>query len=66
GSAAAKAGLTAGDTITSVDGKSIASAAALSSATKSHKPGDQVKLGYTDSTGKSHTVTVTLGQGPAD
>jgi S1-C subfamily serine protease len=66
GSAAAKAGLSEGDTVTAVDGTSIATATALSSALSSHKPGDQVRLNYTDSTGQSHTVTVTLGQGPAD
>ena len=66
GSAAAEAGLRAGDTITAVDGTSIGSASALSSALDSHKPGDQVRLRYTDSSGQSHTVTVTLGEGPAD
>ncbi|MGI8666879.1 MAG: trypsin-like peptidase domain-containing protein [Jatrophihabitans sp.] len=66
GSGAAKAGLSAGDTITSLDGKAIASATALSAATASHQPGDKVKIGYTDSSGSSHTVTVTLGGGPAD
>lgn len=66
GSGAAKAGLQAGDTITAVDGKAIASATALSAVTASHKPGDQVKVTYTDGSGASHPVTVTLGAGPAD
>ena len=66
GSGAAKGGLQAGDTITAVDGKAIASATALSAVTASHKPGDQVKVTYTDGSGASHTVTVTLGAGPAD
>ena len=66
GSAAAKAGLKAGDTITAVDGTAISSASGLSDALASHEPGDQVRLRYTDSSGQSHTVTVTLGAGPAD
>jgi S1-C subfamily serine protease len=66
GSAAAKAALGAGDTITAVDGKAVASATALSSIMATHNPGDQVKVSYTDASGQSHTVTLTLGQGPAD
>lgn len=66
GSAAAKAGLRAGDVITAVDGTAITSATGLSSVLDAHKPGDQVRLGYTDSAGQSRSVTVTLGAGPAD
>ncbi|HEX8080055.1 MAG TPA: trypsin-like peptidase domain-containing protein [Jatrophihabitans sp.] len=66
GSAAAKAGLRAGDSITAVDGTAITSASGLSSVLDAHEPGDQVRLGYTDSAGQSHSVTVTLGAGPAD
>ena len=66
GSAAAKAGLRAGDSITAVDGTAITSASGLSSVLDAHEPGDQVRLSYTDSAGQSHSVTVTLGAGPAD
>jgi S1-C subfamily serine protease len=66
GSAAAKAGLKAGDTITAVDGTTITSASGLSSVMTHHKPGDQLQLRYTDSGGQSHSITVTLGSGPAD
>lgn len=66
GTAADKAGLAAGDTITAVDGKTVSSPTALSTIMTSHRPGDQVKLSYTSSSGQSKTVTVTLGQGPAD
>ncbi len=66
GSGAANAGLAAGDVITSVDGTAVADASALSPLLDSHNPGDKVKIGYTDSSGASHSVTVTLGQGPAD
>ncbi len=66
GSGAAKAGLVAGDLITSVDGKQVSDATALSSLMETHNPGDKISVGYTDSSGASHTVTITLGQGPAD
>ena len=66
GYGAAKAGLVAGDTITSVDGKAVASSTALSSVMTTYDPGQQVRIGYVDANGASHTVTVTLGQGPAD
>ncbi len=66
GSAAAKAGLASGDTITAVDGKAVSSPTTLSTIMTSHRPGDQVQLSYTTSSGQSKTVTVTLGQGPAD
>ncbi len=66
GSAAAKAGLQAGDTVTAVDNTAISTASGLSSTLGQHKPGDQVRLRYTDSAGQSHSVTVTLGAGPAD
>ena len=46
---AAKAGLTAGDTITSLDGKSIASRSTLSSVILGLHPGDAATLGWTDS-----------------
>jgi S1-C subfamily serine protease len=66
GSAAAKAGLQAGDVITEVDGDRVTSASGLSSVMTDHKPGDQIRLRYTDAGGQSHSITVTLGAGPAD
>nr|WP_286346714.1 PDZ domain-containing protein [Frondihabitans sucicola] len=65
GSAAAKAGLVAGDTITAVGGTAVADSTALTDAIQSHKVGDSVTVTYTDAEGASHTVTVTLGSGPA-
>jgi S1-C subfamily serine protease len=64
GLAAANAGLAAGDTITSVGGTSVSTDTDLSAAIAAHKPGDQVSLSWTDTTGKSHSATVTLGEGP--
>ncbi|MBF4577323.1 trypsin-like peptidase domain-containing protein [Frondihabitans sp. VKM Ac-2883] len=65
GSAAAKAGLVAGDTITAIDSKAVTDADSLTSTIQSYNPGDSVKVTYTDANGASKTVTVTLGEGPA-
>ncbi len=62
---AAQAGLVAGDTITALGSATINTANDLSAAMLTHAPGDKVSLTYTDSSGASHTVTVTLVQGPA-
>jgi putative serine protease PepD len=63
GSPAQSAGLRQGDTITSIDGTSIASSSALSSIIDTHKPGDTVQL-KVDRNGSEKTVTVKLGQRP--
>ncbi len=64
GSPAAAAGLTAGDTITAVNGTAIDSASALTAALGAHAPGDSVSVTWTDASGASHTASVTLAQGP--
>jgi S1-C subfamily serine protease len=66
GSAAAQAGLTAGDQITSVAGHTVTSSSDIQSALASHHPGDRISLSWTDQSGQSHTATVTLTAGPAD
>ena len=67
GSAAAQAGLTQGDVITSVAGHTITTPTGVSSALAQHHPGDKVSIGWTDQTGQSHTATVQLGAGrPTD
>ena len=58
------AGIVAGDTITSVDGKTIDSASALTSAMAAHKPGDKVTVGWNDTSGQRHTANVTLTAAP--
>jgi S1-C subfamily serine protease len=63
---AAQAGLTAGDTITSVDGSAISSASDLSTVLAGHRPGQQVRLSWSDASGQTHSATITLGAGPAD
>jgi len=63
--AAAKAGLSAGDVVTRLGGRSIDSADALVAAVRSHRPGESVELTYLRD-GKSATATVTLtGDGGA-
>ncbi len=64
GSAAAKAGLAAGDTITAIDGAKVASNTALRAAIAPHHPGDTVSVSWTDTTGRAQTHDVTFGQGP--
>jgi S1-C subfamily serine protease len=53
-----------GDVITAVDGKAVDSMEALSAAVKAQKPGDKVELTVLRN-GKEITVTVTLGERPA-
>jgi len=65
GSAAAAAGLVAGDVVTTVDGSPVADADALTAAVRAHEAGDQVVVGWTDASGAARTATVTLGTGPA-
>jgi S1-C subfamily serine protease len=62
---AARVGLTAGDVITSIDGRIVTSAAALTDLLSAHHPGDRVRLHWVDPAGHGHDVTVTLASGPA-
>jgi S1-C subfamily serine protease len=65
GTPAATSGLTAGDTITAVDGTAVGSGDELSSVLGGHAPGDSVTITWTDTAGSSRTATVTLIAGPA-
>ncbi|WP_181439647.1 S1C family serine protease [Curtobacterium sp. MCBD17_032] len=65
GSGAAAAGLTAGDTVTSIDGTAVTSATQLTAAIGQHEVGDRVTVGYTTADGTATTATVTLTAGPA-
>jgi len=66
GGPADRAGIVAGDEITGVDGTGIANSTALHNALASTKPGQQVRLTWTDPSGASHSATVTLVAVPAD
>ena len=65
GSAAAGAGLTAGDQITSVAGHTVTSSTEIQSVLGNYRPGDKISISWTDQSGQSHTTTVTLSAGPA-
>lgn len=61
---ASKAGLRAGDMITSIGGTHVSSADEVRAAINEHKPGDRVAVTYTRN-GKNHTVSLTLASRPA-
>jgi len=65
GSPAADAGLQAGDTITAVDGSTVDTAESLSSALAKYDAGDRARITWVDTTGTTHSATVTLVAGPA-
>jgi S1-C subfamily serine protease len=65
GGPAAKAGLTTGDTITSLAGQGISSSSTLTDLILKYHPGDRVQVGWTDPSGKTHQATITLAPGPA-
>jgi S1-C subfamily serine protease len=64
GSPAESAGLSAGDVIVSLGGKTVDSANALSTAINSHHVGDRVPVTWVDQSGDRHTATVQLTTGP--
>jgi S1-C subfamily serine protease len=65
GTPAAGAGLTQGDVIVSVDGRSVSSPEQLQSALGQHHPGDSVTIGWQDQTGQTQSASVVLANGPA-
>lgn len=58
------AGIQTGDTLTSLDGKSIADSAALRLALVKFHPGDSVSVGWVDASGAQHNANVKLVVGP--
>jgi S1-C subfamily serine protease len=54
-----------GDVITSVAGRSIASAQDLRAYITTTSPGQKVAIAWTDTSGRRHRATVTLAEGPA-
>jgi S1-C subfamily serine protease len=65
GTPAANAGLTQGDVITSVAGQTVNSGTSIQQVLGGHHPGDKISIAWTDTSGQSHTATVTLANGPA-
>jgi S1-C subfamily serine protease len=66
GSPAQSAGIAAGEVITQLGGANVTSAQSLTTAMRSHRPGDSVQVTWVDTSGQRHTATVTLVTGPAD
>jgi S1-C subfamily serine protease len=64
GGKAADAGITAGDVIVALGGKTVDSPATLSSLLDQHHPGDKVSVTWIDQAQQQHTATVTLATGP--
>ena len=62
---AAKIGLGPGDTITSLNGRTIGSRSGLSTVMVALHPGDTVDVDWVDTAGQSHTASVQLTNGPA-
>jgi S1-C subfamily serine protease len=65
GTPAAAAGLVAGDVVTALNGKSVTSGTAIQDTLIALHPGDKVSMTWTDTSGQSHTATLTLATGPA-
>jgi S1-C subfamily serine protease len=65
GTPANRAGLLAGDVITSANGKAVSSASGLISITAGLRPGSAMSLKYVDASGAPQSATVALIQGPA-
>ncbi|CAI9401823.1 S1C family serine protease [Nocardioides sp. T2.26MG-1] len=64
GTAAAGAGVEAGDRIVALGGHPVGSLDALRAALATFEPGDRVVLRWTDTAGTSHRATITLGASP--
>jgi S1-C subfamily serine protease len=65
GTPAAQAGLTAGDVVTSVAGHTVSSSTSIQQVLEGYHPGDKITIDWTDTSGQSHSATVTLASGPA-
>ena len=63
---AASAGIRTGDVITSVDGRAVDGASTLRTVMASTRAGQSVPVGWTDTSGQSHSASIALGTAPAD
>lgn len=66
GSPARRAGLLAGDVISSIGGQPITSVSGLTAAMRQFHPHQTVEVGWVDPQGVQHVRTVSLATGPAD
>jgi S1-C subfamily serine protease len=60
GTPADTAGLTSGDVITSINGKSVGSADTLTTLMAAAHPGDRLAISYVDANGDTHSASATL------
>jgi S1-C subfamily serine protease len=65
GSPAASAGITEGDTITAIGGQSVTTPEDVAHTLVKYHPGNSISVTWTDTSGQSHTSTLTLVSGPA-
>jgi S1-C subfamily serine protease len=65
GSAANKAGLVAGDIITSIDGQPVTTGTDLQTVLLTKKPGNTIHVDYLNAHDAAKTLSVVLGSGPA-
>jgi S1-C subfamily serine protease len=65
GTPAQEAGLAAGDVITSIDGKSVATGSDLQTILLTKKPGDTIHVDYLNVKGEANTVSIVLTSGPS-
>jgi S1-C subfamily serine protease len=61
----ARAGLAAGDSITSLGGHRITAPAQIRSVLTQYHPGDKISIIWTDQAARQHSATITLTAGPA-
>lgn len=64
GGPADSAGLSAGDVITKIGGRTVSSPTAVTAIIMTKEPGEKISIRYTDPSGASHTTSVKLGSGP--
>ena len=62
--AAAKVGITRGDVVVSLDGRTVTSTEEMRRYIRRNQPGDKVQVVFVQPNGTRKTVTVTLGSGP--
>jgi S1-C subfamily serine protease len=65
GTAAAHAGLAAGDAITSLAGHNVSSPSQIRSVLSGYRPGEKISISWTHQSAQSHSATVVLTTGPA-
>ena len=66
GTAAATAGIFAGDVITSIGGRAVTSPGSLTAIVSRYRPGSKAALAWVSPGGSLHTAAVTLDAGPAE